>query len=77
MLTAKLFKNGQSQAVRLPKEFRFAGDKVFIKKSGNAVVLLPADHPWDVLANSLDKFSEDFMVERNQPDLQAREDLFA
>lgn len=77
MITAKLFKNGQSQAVRLPKEFRFTGNEVFIKKSGNAVVLLPADHPWDVLVNSLDKFSEDFMQERHQPDVQIREDLFA
>ncbi|MEQ1601632.1 MAG: antitoxin [Methylophilaceae bacterium] len=76
MITAKLFKNGQSQAVRLPKEFRFTGDKVFIKKSGDAVVLLPVDHPWDVLVHSLEKFSEDFMDERAQPDLQVREDLF-
>ena len=41
MKTARLFKNGQSQAVRLPKEYRFAGDKVLIKRVGNAVVLLP------------------------------------
>lgn len=41
MRTAKLFKNGEGQAVRLPKEFRFDGDEVLIKKVGNAVVLLP------------------------------------
>ena len=41
MKTAKLFQNGQSQAVRLPKEFRFEGEEVFIKKSGSAVVLIP------------------------------------
>ena len=35
MKTARVFKNGQSQAVRLPKEFRFAGDEVYIKKLGN------------------------------------------
>ena len=39
MKVAKLFKNGESQAVRLPKEFRFAGDEVFIKRVGSAVVL--------------------------------------
>lgn len=77
MKTAKLFQNGQSQAVRLPKDFRFEGDEVIIKRSGNAVVLIPANHSWDVLAGSLDKFSADFMVDRNQPQQQVREDLFA
>jgi antitoxin VapB len=77
MKTAKLFQNGQSQAVRLPKEFRFEGDEVIIKRSGNAVVLIPTNHSWDVLASSLDKFSDDFMVNRNQPDPQIREDMFA
>lgn len=77
MKTAKLFQNGQSQAVRLPKEFRFEGDEVFIKKAGNVVVLIPATHSWDTLFASLDKFSPDFMSERNQPDQQAREDAFS
>lgn len=76
MKTAKLFQNGQSQAVRLPKEFRFDGDEVIIKRSGNAVVLIPANHSWDALAESLDKFSADFMDNRNQPAQQTREDLF-
>jgi antitoxin VapB len=76
MKTAKLFQNGQSQAVRLPKEFRFEGDEVIIKRSGNAVVLIPANHSWDVLASSLDKFSSDFMDNRNQPEQQIRDDFF-
>lgn len=76
MKTAKLFQNGQSQAVRLPKEFRFIGEKVFIKKVGNATVLLPTDDPWESLFNSLNKFSDDFMTERNQPAQQEREELF-
>ena len=75
MKTAKLFQNGQSQAVRLPKEFRFEDDHVFVKKSGNAVVLLPTKNSWDTLIRSLDKFSEDFMVERKQPKAQKREDF--
>lgn len=54
MKTAKLFQNGQSQAVRLPKEFRFEGGKVFIKKTGNAVVLIPAAHSWDSPLDSPD-----------------------
>ncbi len=76
MKTAKLFQNGQSQAVRLPKEFRFEGDEVIIKRSGNAVVLIPANHSWDALASSLDKFSSDFMGNRNQPEQQIRDDFF-
>jgi antitoxin VapB len=75
MKTAKLFRNGQSQAVRLPKEFRFEDDFVFIKKSGNAVILIPARNSWDSLVGSLDKFSDDFLTERRQPKAQKREPL--
>ena len=75
MKIARLFRNGQSQAVRLPKEFRFEGDFVYVKKSGNAVVLLPAKGVWSGLVESLDKFSDDFMTERNQPGPQKREAL--
>jgi antitoxin VapB len=75
MRTAKLFRNGQSQAVRLPKEFRFEDDYVFIKKSGNAVVLIPAKNSWDSLLGSLDMFSADFMTERRQPTTEEREPL--
>ena len=65
--TAKLFKNGDSQAVRLPKEFRFAGAEVLIKRVGSAVVLLPKAKSWDTLVQSLDQFPADFMNEREQP----------
>ncbi len=75
MKTAKLFRNGQSQAVRLPKEFRFEDEFVYIKKSGNAVILIPAKDSWDSLFKSLDSFSEDFMSERRQPKGQEREPL--
>ncbi len=77
MDTAKLFQNGQSQAVRLPKQYRFKGDQVAIKRIGNAVVLLPLDNPWQVLEESLKRFSPDFMTERRQPrKQQRREDAF-
>lgn len=77
MATAKLFKNGRSQAVRLPKEFRFDGEEVYIKKVGQAVVLLPREDSWRTLYESVEDFSEDFMAERNQPtDQQEREPLF-
>jgi antitoxin VapB len=76
MKTAKLFQNGQSQAVRLPKEFRFEGDEVYIKKSGSAVVLIPLVNSWDSLMGSLGKFSMDYMADREQPKQQKREALF-
>ena len=68
MKTAKLFKNGESQAVRLPKEFRFPGKEVFIKRVGSAVVLLPKARSWATLVESLAKFPADFMETRGQPD---------
>ena len=77
MKTAKLFQNGRSQAVRLPKEFRFTGHEVFIKKQGNAVVLIPTLDPWTSLIDSLDLFSDDFMESREQPQEQIREEMFA
>ena len=41
MMTAKLFENGRSQAVRLPKEYRFQGDEVLVNKIGDVVLLMP------------------------------------
>lgn len=77
MEVAKLFQNGQSQAVRLPKAFRLLGKEVFIKKTGNVIMLIPIENSWESLKGSLNKFSIDFMESRNQPqDHQAREDLF-
>ena len=75
MKTAKIFINGRSQAVRLPKEFRFSGDDVFIKKVGNMVVLFPKDDPWAPLVGSLDLFTDDFMETRDQPAQDSRENL--
>lgn len=77
METAKLFQNGKSQAVRLPKEFRFSNDKVYIKRVGKAVVLLPYQNPWSSLLESLEQFSDDFMQTRSQPPVEQREDMFA
>jgi antitoxin VapB len=76
MKTAKLFRNGRSQAVRLPKEFRFRGTRVFVKKAGNAVLLIPVQDSWQTLFDSLSQFSEDFMAGRDQPEQQLREGLF-
>jgi len=73
---AKLFWNGASQAVRLPKEFRFEGDEVCIKRIGSAVILYPKGHAWDVMDEAIGKVDEDFMADRNQPrEAEKREDL--
>ncbi len=77
MKTARLFRNGNSQAVRLPRQFRFEGDRVYIKRLGNVVILLPYQEPWETMVESLADFSMDFMREREQPPLQSREDAFA
>ncbi len=76
MERAKLFQSGRSQAVRLPKEFRFSGSEVYVKRVGNAVVLLPIGGAWDSLAQSLNRFSDDYMRERNQPSEQQRKEPF-
>lgn len=75
MDTAKIFQNGQSQAVRLPKEYRFTGKQVFIKKLGNVVCLISANETWDTLFCSLEMFSDDFLDHRSQPPAQMRETL--
>ena len=76
MDTAKLFRNGRSQAVRLPRDYRFEGTEVYIKKVGNAVVLLPLGEFWQPLVESLGMFTDDFMDRREQGENQEREDLF-
>jgi len=63
MKTAKLFANGQSQAVRLPKECRFPGSEVGIRKIGELVVLYPKDRELNLFLSSLNAFSDDFMAE--------------
>jgi antitoxin VapB len=75
MNTAKLFKNGKSQAVRLPKQFKFQGTEVYIKRIGRNVMLIPKDDPWQSLVSSLDDFSDDYMADRKQPGTDRREVL--
>jgi antitoxin VapB len=65
MKTAKLFKIGRSQAVRLPKAFRFEGSEVYIKRVENGVLLMPKPNPWQSMLDALEQFEGEF--ERNQP----------
>ena len=76
METAKLFENGKSQAVRLPKKFRMPGKEVRIFKQGDQIILEPIKDTWDSFFDALNEFPDDFMKDgRNQPDLQERDGL--
>ena len=76
MKTARLFTNGRSQAVRLPKEYQFQGENVYIQKVGEAVILVPFDKDWEIFLHGLNSFSDDFMAEgRLQEKEQKREAL--
>ncbi len=76
MMTAKIFENGRSQAVRLPKECRFNTDEVAVNKIGDIVLLMPKTDKWSSFMQAIDMFSEDFMAEgRGIPDNQEREEL--
>ncbi|MBR0966113.1 antitoxin [Bradyrhizobium diazoefficiens] len=77
---AKVFKSGNSQAVRLPKDFRFSVDEVEVSREGDAVILRPkrnASGPWDSLRAAVARgFSPDFMADgREQLEEQTRPDL--
>jgi antitoxin VapB len=75
MDTARLFKNGRSQAVRLPKEYAFAGDEVYVKRLDGIVLLIPKDNdPWQPFIDSLNEFTDDLQsFERDQGALQQRD----
>ena len=76
--TAKIFRNGNSRAVRIPKEFCVGSDELLIHKIGNALILLPAADPLALFKESFSAFSDDFFAEgRNQPKNQTRETLFS
>ena len=67
MDTAKVFVTGRSQAVRLPKEYRFDADEVCIARVGELVILYPRKKGWDVLEAGIRHFTEDFLADRAQP----------
>lgn len=74
-MIAKVFQNGRSQAIRLPKEYRVNTDEVYIEKIGHSLVIVPKEKSkWDVMRNALEDL-EEFEIERNQLSIQER-DLF-
>jgi antitoxin VapB len=71
MDTAKIFINGRSQAIRLPKAYRFKGKEVYIKRTEAGVLLIPKDNSaWNVWEKNLNKYDKPFMTDRNQPEIQ-------
>ncbi|MBE6105921.1 antitoxin [Anaerovibrio lipolyticus] len=76
MMTAKIFENGRSQAVRLPKEYRFSSNEVIINKVGDVVFLLPKTNKWASFMQAIDMFSDDYMEGgRTTQITQVREEL--
>lgn len=76
METAKVFENGRSQAVRLPKKFRFVGDEVVVQRLGNAVLLVPKEDAWQTFMNGINSFTDDFFEDGRSQDVPtARESL--
>ncbi len=71
--TAKIFKNGRSQAVRLPKEFRFSTSEVYIRRVGNDVVISEKQPTWEMFFNQKSSFDDDFLQERENDLPQERE----
>jgi len=75
--TARIFQSGRSQAVRLPKAFRFAGTEVGVRHFGNGVLLLPTDNPWATLEAALACFEHGLTLQRDQSGQQQRTDIAA
>lgn len=75
MDTAKVFTNGRSQAIRLPKEYRFQDEEVYVRKLGGLVILIPKSDPWGSMLKGLAGFTPDFPAERVQPSIQTRDEL--
>lgn len=76
MMTAKVFENGRSQAVRLPKECRFNTDEVAVNRIGDIVLLVPKTNKWSSFMQAIDMFSDDFMQDGRDGSLeQEREAL--
>ncbi len=76
MLSTKVFISGNSQAIRLPREYQVDEKELYIQKIGNTIILFPKTNPWEAFENSLSEFSDDFMVDgREQGENQEREGL--
>ena len=70
MEIAKIFTNGKSQAVRLPKECRFSGSEVYAQKMGDTVLLLPKDKIWETFMEGLSGFTGDYLTDGRLQEIQ-------
>ena len=76
MEVAKIFENGRSQAVRLPKKFRFNTDEVIVQRLGDAVILVTKESLWQIFLNGLEEFSDDIFEDgRDQGNTEKRDTL--
>ena len=75
MEVAKVFNNGGSQAIRLPKNFRFNDPEVAIRKIGKAVMLFPKDDEWEVFMNGINGFTADFMEDGRPQDFMVEREM--
>lgn len=74
----RLFMSGNSQAVRIPREFQLEGNEVEIQRRGNTLVIRPKKQTWQLFTDSLTMFTDDFMGDgRQQPPIQKRKRPFA
>jgi antitoxin VapB len=73
--TIEIKKQAGVQAIELPEQFAIDDDKVYLKRTGNIISIIPFHNAWQNFYQSIDEFSEDFMTERNQPPAQPRESL--
>ena len=64
-----------AQAIRIPNRMKINDDKVYVKKVGNSLYIIPFHNPWQNMIDSLDSFTSDFMDNREQPNNQQRESL--
>ena len=71
LITTKVFRNGNSQAIRIPQELRTTEKEFYIAKVGNAYIAYPSDDPWMPTRQAIGTFSDDFMEERKQPSWDA------
>lgn len=78
MVTTRVFQNGNSQALRIPKEMQTDKKEYFLSKVGDVFIAYPVDDPWAPVREVIGTFPPDFMVDREQPswdDVPNREEL--
>jgi len=75
MRKTKVFRSGNSIAVRIPKDFGLKEGEVYIVKEGERLVIIPKEKRWEALFELLNSVPEtkDFLTERRQPEPQERE----